>query len=225
MQARGIKRSNLIIIVGIVVVVLIAALLLLGGKVSLFGTAVQSNQVVNSAYDALSKTLGTTVKPDTHSVYVWTQTFYPDTSLGCPQPGQTYVTKDTNGYQVTITYNNMSYDFRAFGDGSGLFLCATVQGTGGLANVTTDGKVDEPVALVDAVFANLNTRGVGTFNRDNSRYFYTYSSYPDSSLGCPQTGLTYTKTPIFGWQILVKPNAGGSYDYRGLDAVHFWSCK
>src|SRR5690349_23109060 len=155
MQARCIKRSNLLIIVAIVIALLLVALFLLRGNVSLFGTTVQSSQVVNAAYEALSKVLGKTVTPNDHSLYVWTQTFYPDTSLGCPQPGQTYVKKDTNGYQVTITYNGMDYDFRAFGDGTGMFLCASVQDTGAFANVSNNGTVDEPAALVDAVFNDL----------------------------------------------------------------------
>ncbi|SRR5258706_2896661 len=225
MQARGIKRSNLLIIVGIVVILLLIALFLLRGNVSLFGTAVQSNQVVNAAYEALSKQLGKTITANDRTLYVWTQTFYPDTSLGCPQPGQTYVQKDTNGYQVTITYENIVYDFRAFGDGTGMFLCAAVQSTGDLPKFSTDGKVDEPVALVDAVFADLNARRGASFTRVNSRFFYTYSSYSSSGLDCPQPGQTYTQLPIFGWQILIKPNAGGTYDYRGFDAVHFWFCK
>jgi len=63
----------------------------------------------------------------------WTQSVYPNTSLSCPQPGQTYTTVQTDGYQVTITYNKVNYDYRAKQDGTGLFLCAAVQGSGDLS--------------------------------------------------------------------------------------------
>ncbi len=224
MQPRSIKRSSLLVIVAIVVVLIVVALYLARGKFALFGTAVQPTTVINTAYSAVSKLLGKTVSPNDHSVYIWTQSVYPDTSLGCPQPGQTYPQVQTGGYEVTITFNGVNYDYRAKDDGTGLFLCASVQAPGGPVNVKSDGTVDEPVALVNAVIADLNSRRGTAYTRDNSRFFYTYASYADSSLGCPQPGQTYTQAPIFGWQILVKPNAGGSFDYRGFDETHFWPC-
>src|SRR5260221_11094206 len=196
MQPRSIKRSSLLVIVAIVVVLIVVALYLARGKLALFGTAVQPTTVINAAYSAVSNLLGKTVSPNDHSVYIWTQSVYPDTSLGCPQPGQSYAQVQTDGYQVTITYNNVNYDYRAKQDGTGLFLCAAVQGPGGSVNVSPDGTVDEPVALVNAVIADINSRRGIAYTRDNSRFFYNYASYADSSLGCPQTGLSYTQAPI-----------------------------
>jgi hypothetical protein len=54
----------------------------------------------------------------------WSQANYPDTSLGCPQPGQTYAQVVTPGYQFIFEYNGATFDYRASADGTILFLCS-----------------------------------------------------------------------------------------------------
>jgi hypothetical protein len=222
MRGRGLNRSVILTIV-VIIESLLLVVLVMQRSTSLFGTALSSTSIVDAAYTMLSNQLGTTVTRKSNSVFIWSQAFYSDTSLGCPQPGQTYQPVQTNGYRVAITYKSITYDYRSRDDGSGMFLCSSMQ-TGNPVTITDDGKVSEPVAFVDAVFADINTRFSVALDRTNSTYRYTYASYPDSSLGCPQPGVTPTNLPVFGWQIVVTPKTGGSYDYRGFDESHFWFC-
>jgi hypothetical protein len=222
MPPRSLDRRTLAIIV-VILAVLVALLLVVSkGNVPLFGTA-GIPPVIDTAYTALSKQLGTTVTRNGNTTFNWTLGPYPDTSLGCPQPNQTYQQVQTSGYQVLINYQGATYDYRAKADGSGMFLCSTAGSPAGES--ASGGKVEEPVALVDAVFLDINSRNNAQLTRANSRYTYFYSTYPDTGLGCPQAGKTYAQGTTWGWQIKVMPNAGGSYDYRGFAAGNFWPCS
>jgi hypothetical protein len=78
---------------------------------------------INDALADLSARAGTTVTLASLSNWSWRQGNYPDTSLGCPQPGQTYVRKITNGYQFLLVYNGATYDYRVSADRSIVLLC------------------------------------------------------------------------------------------------------
>jgi hypothetical protein len=78
---------------------------------------------LNDALADLSARAGTTVALDDLSNWRWTQQNYPDTSLGCPQSGQTYAQVVTNGYQFLLTYNGITYDYRVSADRQTLILC------------------------------------------------------------------------------------------------------
>jgi hypothetical protein len=54
---------------------------------------------------------------------------FPDTSLGCPQPGVMYSQVVTLGFRFLITYNNVDYDYRVTADGRFTILCSTVTST------------------------------------------------------------------------------------------------
>lgn len=43
---------------------------------------------------------------------------FPDSSLGCPQPGMAYVQSITPGHRVLVTVNNEEYDVRVSGSRS-----------------------------------------------------------------------------------------------------------
>jgi hypothetical protein len=79
---------------------------------------------INDALADLSARAGRTITLAAMDSWNWTQTNYPDTSLGCPQPGQTYAQVLTNGYQFIFVYNGATFDYRASADGAILFLCS-----------------------------------------------------------------------------------------------------
>ncbi|MEO8606850.1 MAG: SH3 domain-containing protein [Chloroflexota bacterium] len=54
----------------------------------------------------------------------WSQDVYPDSSLGCLQSGQTVVTGQVAGYQVTLFVNDITWDYRVSGDLSIVILCS-----------------------------------------------------------------------------------------------------
>jgi hypothetical protein len=102
--------------------------------------------LINRALADLSTRVGRTITLDDLSGWTWQQTNYPDTSLGCPQAGQSYVQVVTNGYQFVFVYNGATFDYRASANGGVLFLCsgpATVPGAPAAASTP-------PAAIVPA---------------------------------------------------------------------------
>src|SRR5688572_30382726 len=54
----------------------------------------------------------------------WSQDIYPDSSLGCLLPGQTVVTGQVTGYQVTLFYEDIIWDYRVSADLGTVILCS-----------------------------------------------------------------------------------------------------
>jgi hypothetical protein len=226
MQSRTLSRRIIFSGIAVIVVALILVLLVLNRSgLPLFGTASGNNlpTVLNSTYASLSQTLGKAVSSG-NSVYTWNLATYPDTSIGCPQPGQSYVQTSTDGFKIVITFEGYAYDFRAKSDGSVLFLCSTTQTGDSKADATTD-AVSEPAALIDAAIADASVRTGNALTRANAKYTYNYQQFPTAGLGCPQSGKVYAQVATWGWQIIISPDNGGSYDYRGYDVTNFWFCK
>lgn len=78
---------------------------------------------IQFALDALSEQVGQEVALSNISRYQWSGQLYADTSLGCPQEGQTYNQVVTRGVQYLLTYGGTVYDYRVSSDGSIVILC------------------------------------------------------------------------------------------------------
>ncbi len=104
---------------------LVLLVILLGSFV--FPVAAQTDipQPVQNALADLNKRLGTnlTFQTGQQLFWTWTQSNYPDTSLGCPLAGQTYTQQVTNGFSISLNYQGVEYNYRASFDGKILFLC------------------------------------------------------------------------------------------------------
>lgn len=86
-------------------------------------------------------------------IWSWKADIYPDASLGCPQPGQSYAQGQTRGFQYLFTYNNINYDYRQSADRTVLFLC-----TSGGPQITTTGTPGAPAAPIDPALCPLPPR-------------------------------------------------------------------
>jgi hypothetical protein len=103
--------------------------------------------VVNHALADLSQRVGHQVLLSDIWQWRWVGDVYPDTSLGCPQPGEQYAQVLTNGFQFLLTYQNTTYDYRVSVDGTIVILCETyAAGTAPELAVPVD---PEPVTPVD----------------------------------------------------------------------------
>ncbi len=112
-------------------VMALGALVVLGMSMAAYA---QEPDVILDALADLSQRAGKTLALDDLSSWQWEQKNFPDTSLGCPKPGLSYPQVITNGYQILLTYEGVTYDYRVSADRSTLFLCspggqATVPGT------------------------------------------------------------------------------------------------
>lgn len=112
-------------------VMALGALVVLGMSMAAYA---QEPDVILDALADLSQRVGKTLALDDLSSWQWEQKNFPDTSLGCPKPGLSYPQVITNGYQILLIYEGVTYDYRVSADRSTLFLCspggqATVPGT------------------------------------------------------------------------------------------------
>ncbi|MBN1202400.1 MAG: SH3 domain-containing protein [Anaerolineae bacterium] len=86
-------------------------------------SAQEPPDAINDALADLSARVGQNLTLDDLSTWNWSQTNYPDTSLGCPQPDEVYAQVLTTGYRFEFIYNGAYYDYRVSADRSILFLC------------------------------------------------------------------------------------------------------
>ena len=77
-----------------------------------------------SALADLGQRAGRVITLEDLSDWQWSRATYPDTSLGCPQPGQSVAQVQTEGYRILLTYNGAVFDYRAPVAGGAAFLCS-----------------------------------------------------------------------------------------------------
>ncbi|MBN1203149.1 MAG: hypothetical protein JXJ20_14965 [Anaerolineae bacterium] len=105
-------------------------------------------EVVNDALKALSEKLGVTITISDVSQWYWEQKNFPDASLDCPLPDQTYAQVQTNGYIVQLVYNGVLYDYRITGNRQTIFLCKPDGGApGGTETPATATPTFTPTAI------------------------------------------------------------------------------
>ena len=85
---------------------------------------------------------------------------------------------------------------------------------------------DQPSALINRALADLSTRAGRTITLDNlSSWTWQQANYPDTSLGCPQTGQRYTQVVTNGYRIAFVYN-GATFDYRAsADGTVLFLCS
>lgn len=106
----------------LLMLVLVAALVLGARAVSAQAPPSQ----IEIALQDLSQRVGRTVALNDLTGWQWSQTLYPNTSLGCPQPDQVYSQVITSGYQFLLVYQGQTYDYRVSEDGNIIILCTSV---------------------------------------------------------------------------------------------------
>ena len=88
-------------------------------------TLAQSDEAlarIDQAAAHLSSYLGKTVNRNTN-IWQWAEKVFPDASLDCPYPNQSYEQVETRGYRVRFTVDGVEYDYRLTASGNVLVLC------------------------------------------------------------------------------------------------------
>lgn len=123
---------------------------------------------------------------------------WPDSSLGCPQPGQTYLPVITPGYRVILSVGDEQADYRTTsGDNPLVVKC------GGDPKVV---KGLEPVSSeIPAVVAARHAFAVakGVSDEEVNVVGVEEVLWPDSSLGCPQPGQSYLPVVTPGYRVIL----------------------
>jgi WD40 domain-containing protein len=113
----------------------ILLLLMIFGVFPAMLSAQGAPEQINAALAALSRGVGVPISLNNLENWRWAQDNYPDTSLGCPQPGAAYAQVVTVGYKFLLTFNAKTYDYRVSADSQTVILCS-VTGESGNASAT-----------------------------------------------------------------------------------------
>ncbi len=106
---------------------LLLALFLLSS--ALIVHAQQPPEPINLALANLSGVVNKNLTLNDLQNWSFEQVQFPDSSLGCPQPGAIYTQVVTLGYRFLLTYNNVDYDYRVSADSRFVVLCSSITST------------------------------------------------------------------------------------------------
>lgn len=132
---------------------------------------------------------------------------WPDSSMGCPQPGMNYLTVVTPGYLVILQSSGKIYQYT--GNEQAVSYCENPQPP---LN-SEQGPGDVLASLVQAAKDDLAQR----LSLDAASIQVVKAEavqWPDGSLGCPKPGMMYTQMVTPGYQIILSVG-GTEYDYHG----------
>ena len=129
---------------------------------------------------------------------------WPDTSLGCAQPGMMYAQVLTPGYRIVLQARGQTYTYHAGGDN--LVLCEAQAG------MDTDQVDPRAAALVEQARKDLTER-LNIHGDEIHVQSVEAMQWRDSSLGCPQPRTNYLMVITPGY--LIKLEARGRvYEYH-----------
>lgn len=134
---------------------------------------------------------------------------WPDTSLGCPEPGMNYAQVIVPGYLIVLEAGGKQYEYHT-GDGN-IILC---QDTAGEDAEPTELPL-EAAALVQSAREDLSQR-IGVPEDQMTVQLVEAVEWRDTSLGCPEPGMQYLQviTPGYRIQLVVD---GQVYEYHTDD--------
>ena len=143
---------------------------------------------------------------------------WPDSSLGCPEPGGEYLQQVIPGYLVNFNVNQQMYSVNV-GNGSAVicdqindFMAKKRKRGQAIIQLHEAAKVD----LADKLMVKTEQIAVTHMQLE---------TWPDSSLGCPVAGQQYQQGPVEGLRIEMTCK-DREYEYRAaFDGGEFVSCK
>jgi hypothetical protein len=110
---------------------------------------------------------------------------WPDASLGCPRPGQSYTKALVPGYRVCLSAAPQVHEYHTDLSGRAVYY---------------------PSLLVATCQSDLASR-LGTTAAAIHLVSIEEVTWPNAALGCPEPGMDYAQEPVPGFCIIVQ--AGG----------------
>ena len=169
--------------------------------------------IADLAVDTLASKLE--VPQDRISVVSVAAVHWPDSSVGCPKPGMSYLTVITPGHKVLLKVEDRTYVVHeAKGQA---FICqqpSTAAEAGGAGSRTQD-------RLMLTARADLAKR-LGVPVPEIQAAGVTPKTFEDVSLGCPKAGMQYAQVLTEGW-VLTLRHGNRDFTYHA-DAHHVIPC-
>lgn len=123
---------------------------------------------------------------------------WPDTSLGCPQPGEAYAEVITPGYAIVLEAQGKRFEVHTDETGDQIIICEETE----LESTPPPAPTDQPEA-VEAAAAYVASE-LGAPAEDVSVVSFESVQWPSSALGCPQPGEAYLQVITSGYRVVVS---------------------
>ncbi len=122
-----------------------------------------------------------------------------DSSLGCPQPGMSYLTVITPGYSILLWAEDQIYEYHT--DMEEILFCGTPS-----REEPADGSMEAKLRSDLAQRLGIEEDGITVVS-------VTHVEWPDSGLGCPQPGMSYLQVITPGLKVVLEA-LGQEYVYH-----------
>lgn len=119
---------------------------------------------------------------------------WPNSSLGCPQPGMNYLMVVTPGYRVELEAKGQSYMIHTNEDGTQSLICAKESES---QNVKAPEAVIKVATNLLAKDLSINTDVVKIVSIEDVQW-------RNSSMGCPQPGMNYLQVITPGYRVKLE---------------------
>lgn len=165
-------------------------------------------EAIRLARETLARELG--VDASEVAVHEATPAEWADTSLGCPQKGTVYQPAVMSGWKVTLTVGERDYGVHVAG--ARAVLCAA---PGAVKPEAGEAKAGPPATVLDLVQkarADLTQRHGEAAQRARVTAV-RQTTWPDTSLGCPQPDGVYAQVPTDGYRLELELD-GRRYTYH-----------
>lgn len=174
--------------------------------------------VVEMAIRDLADRLG--VSPDDIWVGEARPAVWPDASLGCPEPGESYAQVGAPGFSLTLVWEGKSYVYHTDRTRQVIF-CGEAPSLTPRPPVPIEGNLEEQI---EAAREDLTARlGLGAASEIEVLEARTVV-WPDASLGCPQAGRAYAQVLSEGYLIRLSVD-GRVYAYHGGEGREPFLCE
>ncbi len=135
---------------------------------------------------------------------------WPDSSLGCPQPGMMYAQMITPGYRVLVEVDDRAYEIHT-GAGGAVVLCEQEESV--MVAPPVSGTVEPGLEPLIALAMKDLAERLSVAESEIEVLEAVAVVWPDASLGCPQPGMAYRQTPMDGALIRLQAE-GNVYEYH-----------
>lgn len=184
-----------------------------------------SQQVVAAARTDLAQRLG--VSENESSVSLVEAVEWPDGSLGCPQPGMSYVQVLTPGFRLILQVEGTAYEYHT-DTRQTVVLCEEI-------SMSDLPAIPEPVEPVpgpvepglEGLVAQAKSDLADTLSIPVDQIEVLEARavvWPDGGLGCPDPDMAYTQVPQDG--VLIRLTVGSNvYNYHGGGGSGLFLCQ
>jgi len=181
----------------------------------------EAEQVVRLAVEDLGKRLG--LSPEQIRLVSVEAVDWPDTSLGCPEPGMMYAQVITTGYRIVSEAEGETYEYHT-DTGTHIVLCqpegrgtlpeapATASAVTGSQPLAAVEPPPEVKAVVGLAIEDLAGR-LGLAPEAIQLVSVEPVEWSDASLGCPQPGMMYAQVITPGYRVVLEAE-GQEYEYH-----------